>query len=765
MKQDIRFVDLKTGNVFDGSAPYIFWMDGEQSINLIYSKPICFISELQEVVVYLKDQTDIFQLIDPSKLLNHNVESIYGFEYHDLKELKTGVITSKGTLYRDYYVHMVYIIASASQAGEYRSTFVISGRSYEIGADFYGENEELYINMSNNNIEIPEIVQKAIYGVNIHEEKRDNITLNRKWKELLSNYWDVVANKGSYKSLYNSLKWFEYGDRVRLCEIWENINTNRYFAQDVQQLLSEKFAHHLSDYIKTTHFALYHALEEPMRKDGNIVWDAEKNPKLQYIESKWSTQDLALKLCMLGNFYETYFMPIHIDLIHSTIEDVVYTNTFKVEQGVARDRSDFVYFNEDIKCNVKDGDVFRLDKVDVQVGPETLFGLPYEDFENTKVLIGVQKEPVEKLNNDNDWKQFASQLYSHIGSVIDFEIEIPMKEEDQIKREVLIFKTFIDNEWKYKTVTNYKLLGNKFSFSLFCPIEGEYDVRLQFDSIEGKVYTKHIKFNVIDTQHVALNVYKIHNLQNLQILDEDILDKYKPINDYIFTGRDFCSQDIIQYSQYIPVLKDNLNLSDTAWKGVCLNHLLIYNGDLFKLSELNKIELDKLKKNYFIKIREVVDPDGVSNEDKKYYTICISKIYGFKPEDNINIHQIYDKLSYSLYREDYIFVPEFHKLVPLDNERYGRIEDLQYYTVTDKDALCVVPDIAYGKCIAECDWEFINASKPLSEPIKLSYIKEPFITGDKKLLEPGYYNIRFHYRLTNENKINTIELDSAFKKV
>ena len=40
----IRFIDLQTGNVFDGSSPYIFWFDGEQSVNLFYTKSICFIS-------------------------------------------------------------------------------------------------------------------------------------------------------------------------------------------------------------------------------------------------------------------------------------------------------------------------------------------------------------------------------------------------------------------------------------------------------------------------------------------------------------------------------------------------------------------------------------------------------------------------------------------------------------------------------------------------------------------------------------------------
>jgi hypothetical protein len=766
MKQDIRFVDLETGNTFDGTShkdtPYIFWLDGEQSVNIIYSQPICFISNQKKIMVGI-EESEVFALIDPSKLLNSELETIYGFEYHNINHLKSTSVESIGTEHHNYYVHMIYIIASAKQAGEYICEFTIDGTVYNVGGDFYGEDEALYVNLSNGGVEIPEVVQKAIYGVNLHEEKRDNITLNRKWKELLSNMWDVVANKGSYKSLFNSLQWFEYGDNVKMHEVWKNLDTNHYFSQEVKQLLSDRFQKTLNGFVKTTYFSLYYALEKNKVEDGKVVLDEEKNPVLEAVVSKWSVQDLALKLCMLGNFYETYFTPIHVDLLHATIEDIVYTNTFKVIQGNTVDRSDFVYNFEDIKCNVKDGDVFRLNKVESFVGPETLFGLTYEELQREGVMIGVQPKPVSKLESNLEWQQFASQLYNEIGAVVDFELEIPLTEGDKIKREILIFKTFANNEWSYKTKIDYRVLGNKINFSLFCPAEGDYDIRLQFDSLNGKVFTKRIKFDVIDTENIAINVYKIYNMQ---MLDDEELGQSSIINDYIFTRRNVLSLGDIDYKrpiQYIPAKCDNLNTSKFNWKGICLNQLLIFKHNLLDGSVLTPSELKIWQKYYFTRIRQVGE-----GAEYKEYTICVSKIFGFNSTQNINIKLLYEKLVDQmglLYREDYIFVPEFHKLVEIDNERHGRMENLEYYKITDNDALCVVPELAYGKCIAEYDWEFVNASRPFEEPVKLAYVKEPFITGDGSPLTPGYYNIRFNYRLTNEKKINTIELNSAFKKV
>ena len=70
----------------------------------------------------------------------------------------------------------------------------------KVAIDAYGEDESLYINLSNNGLEIPYTIQKAIYESNVHEDNPDIILVNRKSKALLSNYWDILANKGSYKS-------------------------------------------------------------------------------------------------------------------------------------------------------------------------------------------------------------------------------------------------------------------------------------------------------------------------------------------------------------------------------------------------------------------------------------------------------------------------------------------------------------------------------------------------------------------------------------
>lgn len=770
----IRFVDLNTGNTFDGKFPYVFWLDGEQSTNIIYSKPICFISNDQDVQVSI-EKNEVFHIINPDELLNSDVESIYGFEYKNISSLeKLTNYTSIGTPHHNYFVHIIYILASAKQAGEYKVNINIDGDEYVVGGDFYGENEALYINLSNNGVEIPEIVQKALYEVNVHEDNRDNIIINRKWKELLSNFWDIIANKGSYKSLYNSLEWFEYGDKLKICELWKNNETGKYFEKEIQELLAENYFETLNNFSKTTYISLYHALEEPELNDGKVVLDNEKNPSLKYIASKWSVQDLALKLSMLGAFYETYFMPIHMDLIHATIEDVVYTNTFKLINGACADREDYIYSFDDITCNVKDGSVYRLGEVKCYVGRNTLFGLSYEDYIKDKIIMGVQTtipklEPntpkPEGGSDEPDSAQleraaYSAQLYHEIGAVADFNIGINLVDGDYIKKETLIYK-FND---KCKTTTNYKILNGDIRFQLLCPEEGEYDVRLQFDSAAGKVFVKRIKFSVIDYNSVSLNIYKI---QNVQIPTDSMLDRNSELNNYILSLRKITGNS--NAIQYIPAHIGNLNKSEFKWKGVCLNHLLIIHGDLRELlsspefEKFGSVFFDVVKNHYFIRYRKDI-------YGKVKYTICISRVFGFTPTDNENIYSLYKFFKEDVkgkpyfYREDNIFIPQFHKLIKFGPLEYDKIKSLKHYTITDEDTLCVIPDLSYGKHIDGFDWEFINVST--GKTIGLKYTKEPFIANNKPYpLEPGYYNIRFNYKLTNDDKLNTVSLDSAFKKV
>lgn len=785
----IKFVDLKTGNLFSGFNPYIHWFDNEQSTGIIYNQSLCFVSKSQTHNITI-ETNNVFDLININNLSN-NLEVVNDFQYYNIENLKTKKVTSVGCKYSsDVYVHLIYITASTDIEGEYIANFYIDGIECKIGADFYSENESLKINLFNRGVELPCEIQKAVYDVNLHEDKIDNIVINRKWKELLSNYWDIIANKGSYMSLYNSLKWFEYGDLVKICEVWKSQN-DKYNIRDIQSVLSDKYYGTLDSFSKTTYFALYCALEKPVTENGNYVYGEDGNPILQNISSKWSTIDLSLKMCLLGNFYETYFMPIHTELIHSTIEDIVYTDTMKLTCGAINERRDYI---DNIKgVNLKVEPIHYLDRVQCYVGEDTLFGATVEEF-NRLGIIGVQEHipefnPVDGLLNKNQLSVFAHQMFNEIGAIVKFNVKLPLATDDIIKRSQI----FIHHNDQTKELVSYNKLGEDIEFNILCQTEGKYNVSLQFDSLHGLTYTTTTSFDVLDKGCSKISLYKI------QAVEEDknnkLSDKYNPFDrsssriDYNKSQYSVSTDgelNVLQskHTQYIPAVEDVDKMYAPQ-----LSHMLIFECPKDTLSINFKKLYDYLDKHYFIteKIYEwdlygkQSIKDGELKETPIKYTICVAKyantnysplkeapaevgtIFNNCFTTGIVNNKLIDITGKLKCREDFIFVPEYHKMIPLINDSDDKF-NINNYCVDKYTLLCAVSDIDISKTTTNWAWRFTNQSDPNSTPIILKhFFKNPLIaSNDPEFLSPGYYKVEFQYCLTNEHKINTIELDGAF---
>lgn len=581
----IKFVNLKTGNIYTGSDPYIHWFDGQQSTNLVYVQPLCFICDSEAKISM--SSNDVFALADLNAL--DSTIDLNDVEYYDLSNIKKYSINSAGWEFGNKFIHIVYFIGSSSVGAEFVEKFTITcGRKdyhFNIGADFYQEDEKLTINLNNFGSRLPESIQKAIYESNVHEEKNDNILLNRKFKELLANYWDILANRGSYKSLINSLKWFEYGDLVRINEIWKHDDEGRvvFGDEELNCILTDDTK--LSNFAKTTYYALFLALQ----KEKTEV-DDEFNPKLENITFKWSLQDMSLKMCLLGNFLETYFMPIHLDLYHSTIEDLVFTNTIKVISNTTEDIYDFVNCDNSFQCTINNGKEVVLSNINVGVGEDTIFGNRYvndgehNDYASYKIVGAEDIKNVKidpKNNNDETLKTFYAQNYNGIGNIVPISCDFVFDPKDVIKYGDIVFNgTYVqENNILAKNIIQHKKYGTPIDeyldgftkrkhnitfYVLVTPQTTEYDIKLHFVSAGGKHYSKDVKFTIKDISNVNLSLYKIkHRKDPLESIDIDGLNSYTftrlKVND---------SSNIETYSQYLPS-KLNLYLK---------NDLIVYRN-------------------------------------------------------------------------------------------------------------------------------------------------------------------------------------------
>lgn len=750
----IKFVNLNNGNVFIGDKPYIHWFEGPLSTDLIYIHKLCILSNF-EMLTISTDDTQVFSLLNHYILEDSKTEIINNSEYINIDELKAADIVSQGYQYKDnLYLHILYFSASSNTGGEHLCNFYIDTddpddeqHSYTLGADFYVANENLYINAANFGVEFPDAIQKAIYDVDIKEEKRDNITLNRKLKELLSNYWDVIACKGSYKSLINSLKWFEWSDLLELKEIWkkEDFGNILYESRTLNSILEDKYKEYLTNTAKTTYLSLQYALQSIVKDK----YDSEKNPKLQQVSNKWSIEELFLKMCLLGNFYKTYFMPIHLDLLHSTITDTVFTNTIKTLQTPSSiGREDYIIDCEDFDITINDNKPVFISNVSVGADSNTLFVSKPEDYNNynTDIISCVPLKDIDEIN-ENGLKILYTHNYNGPGAIVKISCDIPLK-DDVIKKEYLTITrpekdtiTLIDNKlYKSNNITFYILVTNI----------GDIEGVLRFETASGRSFNKKFNIKVHDISNIRLELYRLDykpKLSENETYDDRLNDKRYMFERINRTPND---KNFYNYDQYI----------FTRGGDVQFNNVIVTkvfnpknNNDNEKIKSLEKT------------IKYYDDPNKNTNWEKyiifdgeKQRNIYIYKTTTTSP---VNIK------SDMIYNNDLYFLPEKYVLTSV----YDKNNTINT-GVYSSSIICVKPVIDdgvniipfnYGQDIEYVVWTYKNISTGENFEYKQNTIS-PLIKTPNTSLTKGYYDIIFRYKLVYSADIHEVSLKSAFRK-
>lgn len=685
----IAFIDLNTGNLFNGDN-YTFWFDGEQSVNMYYSKSICFITDIRTLNVSL--DSSVFQLArinDVKPNININDR-----DYIDLDKLtKVGdenikSFSSDGYEYKGLYIHLIYVIAHSLTAGEFHDTLTIGGREFNIAADFYNGDESLIYSLTNRGDSIPWEIEKVIYDSNVREEGVDNIMLNRKFKELLMEYINILANKGSYKSLFNSLSWFEYGDLVKLKEYWSCTEFGEKTVFDekpLNSIISTKTDELLSSHHKTSYIGLQCSLKKiKLNSDGEIKWkelrdelpekvdvvdgvslyyaqtnkeaDSEKVilstelnedgffvsgngdkfedggdseslysanlilekadfgdllpeviPEVETIAMKHSTKDMVLKMALLRNFFKTYFMPIHLDLMMSTVEDIVFANTIKITQKGAISRIDSFdnIYSCDLTClkntpqiHSKTNPAHYMEKCDIYVYEDTPFGtrVSKDEYETSNPkIVGVETGPrlIRQLPKElNEGEQLEltedqqdalathlSQRATKIGVILPFEVTFKgVSSNDIINRANL--RVNLDGSHLFSTIGyfgsehggyNEEAQEYKANFSLFFEEPGGYDLTFDFSFVSGKSFIKKFKTRILDNTNNTIRLYTVrrHSEKDFDTLLDSTAkhpEGYNTVNEFGFSlfesGEPKMYRQFLTYSPF--AVEKSIGLNDVV---------------------------------------------------------------------------------------------------------------------------------------------------------------------------------------------------------
>ena len=310
-------------------------------------------------------------------------------KYVDAQDLKGTTI--------NYLMIPIYPIAMSKEAGTWITNLMIhihnnSNNTDEwcyisVGGEFINEYEELIINGRNMGVSLPKDILKSIYAESLYNDEYNEALFNEKMKEYMLNYMGIRGEIGNFDSAIKSLKWFGYGDRISISKL---LRTDNDFKQqyildyfDISNDIIESF----KTFIATAFVSLMIMINKETNErypftfcDALGAWDdlslasvnnkissksffyGENRPKMLSLldyyqkikignhdmpienddEKYWywkpyfdfSFNELGVKLVCLAYYYKKYFLPIHLNIHHTSLGYRVFANNIKLTNSL-----------------------------------------------------------------------------------------------------------------------------------------------------------------------------------------------------------------------------------------------------------------------------------------------------------------------------------------------------------------------------------------------------------------------------------------------
>ena len=297
----------------------------------------------------------------------------------------------------NYLMIPIYPIAMSKEAGTWITNLMIhihnnSNNTDEwcyisVGGEFIDEYEELVINGHNMGVSLPKDILKSVYAESLYNDEYNEALFNEKMKEYMLNYMGIRGEIGNFDSAIKSLKWFGYGDRITISKL---LRTDNDFKQqyildyfDISNDIIESF----KTFIASAFVSLMIMINKETDKrypftfcDNEGGWDdlslasisnkmsnksffyGENRPKMLSLldyyqkikignhdmpienddEKYWywkpyfdfSFNELGVKLVCLSYYYKKYFLPIHLNIHHTSLGYKVFTNNIKLTNSL-----------------------------------------------------------------------------------------------------------------------------------------------------------------------------------------------------------------------------------------------------------------------------------------------------------------------------------------------------------------------------------------------------------------------------------------------
>lgn len=418
--------------------------------------------------------------------------------------------------------------------------------------------------------------------------------------------------------------------------------------------------------------------QQPIYQETQFEFDPDGNEALKSIACKWSEDEMRLKMVLLGNFLETYFMPVHADLIRSVVEDIqdfsLYldfaSNNMEHEPEPESGVFDF-WWGDDEGADPYAANEINLGEVQVFAGVEQ--GSPYaQAFENNKSGVianqdGQEFVPIiachsfeDVINPTNEaavWELMSGQIYTGIGAIDVAHFVFP---------EPIISGHCSSNQWGDWIDTSFTAdsdYTDEIHVKFLFPKPGNFKFYFDFVGVSGKTYSKTAEVNVQDNLRVDLAFYKLCSVPAEEFetinpfeAETDIRPMFSRARETQYAIRDNgptyqadLTTDDIKYVQFIPVRSSD-GAPDDAPRTAQVRTLL-WKGT--NVGPRNSCKSSLGTTNYWFE-------EG-DNEEGVWLRVCPkkkdAKLWNIKDQIPSNPDIVYD---------NDVFFPEYHRLMDIE---------------------------------------------------------------------------------------------------
>ena len=526
--KSIIFIDEQKGVPY---SPSTILFDEDGSIGKFYQKRIFFLSKKDEVSVHIPDN-DIFFI--------YNINAYTPGDTLDKIKTMTVRLRGEALVGSDWKIYCVDVGAESDVAGAYTETIYIDSIDVDVRCEMYGEREENSILLHNQGVDLPKDIYRAFYDTDIHDSAIDWIVLNRKYKELLLNAAKIIYNKGSYISLLNSLKWFEYGDMLKLYEFWSTPEMIKLHQREMDLEWNDAVKELSSIYMKTTFIAIALDIDQMKKSDDDkVIYEIEDGectvPVTEEAMTKWSIDDLMLKMTLLGNYFSTFFMPIHLDLLYSSVERRVFTTPAKEKKYFGPGESGVIITN--------DKDYISIDGIydEYVIGDAYYSATTATPLMSSDMKFGVQT--LESISNDDTYKNcdkesgvFSTAFQDNIsiGAYAVIPLSLSVNTHEKEINNNIIYTTLItrvgDNV--ISSPVSLKSGGESMNINIYIKSPGKYTIGLNLIGDSGIGLSKAMNISVLSptSNHFEFQIMKHWLPDPTGIITEDIDKNFSPLS-------------------------------------------------------------------------------------------------------------------------------------------------------------------------------------------------------------------------------------------